>query len=56
MRDYDQMGVHFMANKNLKKLLQLCAMVAVKFDPEMKQYYERKVAEGEKQNASIEQC
>ena len=38
--------VHYMANKKMKKLLQLCAMVAVKYDPELKQYYERKVDEG----------
>ncbi len=35
-----------MANKNIKKLMHLAAMTAVKFDQEMKTYYERKVAEG----------
>jgi len=35
-----------MANKNLKKLLHLAAMAAVRFDPELKAYYQRKVQEG----------
>lgn len=35
-----------MANKNLKKLLHMAAMSAVRFDPELKTYYLRKVAEG----------
>ena len=38
--------VHKMANKDLKKLLHLCAMSAVNNHPEFKQYYERKKAEG----------
>jgi transposase len=38
--------VHKMANKDLKKLLHLCALSAVKTYPEFKQYYERKKAEG----------
>lgn len=38
--------VHKMANKDLKRLLHLCALAAVKYDPEMKGYYERKKAEG----------
>ena len=35
-----------MANKDLKKLLHLCALAAIKYDPEMKTYYDRKKAEG----------
>ena len=38
--------VHYMANKTLKKQLHMCALSAVMYDPEMKQYFERKVAEG----------
>ena len=38
--------VHKMANKDLKKLLHLCALAAIKYDAEMKAYYDRKKAEG----------
>lgn len=38
--------VHYMANKKMKKQLHMCALSAVTYDPEMKAYYERKVAEG----------
>jgi transposase len=38
--------VHKMANKELKKMLHLCALVAIKYCPEFKQYFERKKAEG----------
>jgi transposase len=38
--------VHPMANKKLKCSLHLCALSAIKCDPDIKQYYERKVAEG----------
>lgn len=34
------------ANKNLKRLLHLCAMSAIQYDAELKAYYERKVMEG----------
>jgi transposase len=34
------------ANKHLKKLLHLCAMAAIQHNDELKQYYNRKVAEG----------
>lgn len=34
------------ANKKAKSLLNLSAMVAVRHNPELKQYYERRVAEG----------
>jgi len=45
--------VHKMANKDLKKLLHLCALVAIKNYPEFKQYYERKKAEGKHTMAII---
>lgn len=38
--------VHYMANKKLKKQLHMCAMVAINHDPEIRQYYLRKVEEG----------
>lgn len=38
--------VHKMANKDLKKLLHLCALSAINNYPEFRQYYERKKAEG----------
>jgi transposase len=38
--------VHPMANKDLKKALHLCALTAIQFYPEFKQYYKRKKAEG----------
>lgn len=38
--------VHKMANKELKKLLHLCALSAVKNYPEFREYYERKKIEG----------
>lgn len=38
--------VHKMANKDLKKMLHLCALTAIKYCPEIKQYFHRKKAEG----------
>lgn len=38
--------VHHMANKKLKKQLHMCALSAVAHDPEMKEYFARKVEEG----------
>lgn len=35
-----------MANMNIKRLMHLAAMTSVRFDEEMRAYYERKVAEG----------
>jgi len=45
--------VHKMANKDLKKMLHLCALVAIRNYPEFKQYYERKKAEGKHSMAII---
>ncbi len=41
------------ANKNLKKLLHLCALAAIQWNDELKQYYERKVAEGKNKMSVI---
>lgn len=38
--------VHKMANKDLKKMLHLCAMAAIKCYPEFRDYFERKKQEG----------
>lgn len=38
--------VHPMANKELKKMLYMCAMSAMQHCPEFKRYYERKAKEG----------
>lgn len=38
--------VSHMANKKLKTLLHMCALNAVKYDPYLKLYYERKLEEG----------
>ncbi|MEO7046670.1 MAG: IS110 family transposase [Ferruginibacter sp.] len=38
--------VHFMANKKIKCNLHMASLTAVKRDPDLKIYYERKVAEG----------
>ena len=35
-----------MANKELKKMLHLCALSAIHYYPEFKQYYDRKRKEG----------
>jgi transposase len=40
-----------MANKHVKKLLQLAAMAAANHDKELKTYFERKVAEGKNKMA-----
>jgi transposase len=38
--------VHSMANKELKCMLHLCALIAIRYYPELKHYYEQKRAEG----------
>ena len=38
--------VHKMANKELKKMLHLCAPTAIKYYPEFRHYFDRKKAEG----------
>jgi transposase len=38
--------VHFMANKKLKCNLHMASLSAVKLDPDLRAYYERKVGEG----------
>jgi transposase len=38
--------VHYLADKKLKSLLNMCALAAISKDKELKTYYERKVAEG----------
>jgi transposase len=38
--------VHHLADKKLKYLLNMCAMTAIRYDKEIKSYYERKLKEG----------
>jgi transposase len=38
--------VNHMADKKMKSLLQMCALVAIKYDPELKIYYNKKKEEG----------
>jgi hypothetical protein len=35
-----------MADKKMKSLLQMCALTAIKYDPELKIYYNKKKEEG----------
>jgi transposase len=45
--------VHKMANKDLKKLLSMCALTAIRIYPEFRNYYERKVKEGKHEQAVL---
>ncbi|WP_445452737.1 IS110 family transposase [Flavobacterium sp. 25HG05S-40] len=38
--------VNHMADKKMKSLLQMCAMTSLKYDPQLKEYYIKKKAEG----------
>lgn len=38
--------VSHLANKNIKKLLNMCAIAAIQHDPQIKAYYQRKVKQG----------
>jgi transposase len=38
--------VHYMANKKLKKQLHMCAISSIRADGELKEYFNKKVAEG----------
>lgn len=46
-------GISPFANRKLKSLLHLCAMAALRWDKEIKTYYERKVAEGKNKMSVI---
>ena len=46
-------GVSPFANRKLKKLLHLCAMAAIRWNVDMKLYYERKVGEGKNKMSVI---
>ena len=46
-------GVSHFANRKLKTLLHLCAMSALRWDKEIKAYYERKVGEGKSKMSVI---
>lgn len=38
--------VNYMADKKMKSLLQMCALTPIKCDPQLKEYYNKKKAEG----------
>ena len=38
--------VNHMADKKIKSLLQMCVMSAIKYDSQLKEYYEKKIKEG----------
>jgi transposase len=42
-----------LANKRIKTLLSLCAATAIQHNPEMKQYYERRLMEGKNEMSTI---
>jgi transposase len=45
--------VHKMANKELKSLLHMCALSAIKCYPEFRDYYDRKLKEGKHPNSVL---
>ena len=45
--------VHFMANKSLKKALHMCALSAIRWKGELKDYFVRKVEEGKNKMSII---
>lgn len=45
--------VSYLANKKIKTLLHMCSRSAVRHDPELKAFYERKIGEGKSENCVI---
>lgn len=45
--------VSHLANKKIKSLLDLCAKVAIQYNPEMKAFYKRRVVEGKNKMSTI---
>lgn len=45
--------VHKMANKELKTLLHMCALSTIKYYPEFRNYYDRKIEEGKHPNCVL---
>ncbi|HMD01051.1 MAG TPA: IS110 family transposase, partial [Ferruginibacter sp.] len=45
--------VSHLANKEAKTFLNLAACCAIRYDPELKQYYEKRVSEGLKKMSCI---
>lgn len=50
---YKKPGVSHLANKKMKSLLGSAALNAIRFDKEIKAYYERKIAEGKNKHCVI---
>lgn len=45
--------VSHLANKKIKGLLDLCAKVAIRHNPEMKRYYQRRIDEGKNKMSTL---
>lgn len=45
--------VHHLANREIKSLLFMCAMNAIKFDGELRKYYRRRVEEGKSKMSTL---
>jgi GTPase Era involved in 16S rRNA processing len=45
--------ISHLANKRIKTLLSCCATSAKQFNPEMKMYYQRRIAEGKNQMSTL---
>lgn len=45
--------VNHLANKQVKSLLHMCAVVAIQSNPEMKAYYEKRIAQGKNKMSTL---
>src|SRR5690606_30252675 len=45
--------ISHLANKRIKALLSCCATSAIQFNPEMKMYYQKRVAEGRNEMSTL---
>ena len=45
--------VSHMANKKIKSLIHMCAITSILYNPEMKQFYERRIAQGKSKMSTI---
>ncbi|WP_430408577.1 IS110 family transposase [Kordia sp.] len=48
-----QTRVSHLANKEIKVILNMCAMSAIRFNPEMKKYYQKRVKEGKNKMSTL---
>lgn len=45
--------VSHLANKNIKSILYMCAMTAIQYNPELKQYYDQRIKNGKNKMSTI---